>query len=29
MNQQELQEFRYASYTILLVLWLMLVYYAC
>ncbi|GIV53387.1 MAG: hypothetical protein KatS3mg038_3908 [Candidatus Kapaibacterium sp.] len=29
MNQQELQEFREASYTILLILWTMLIYYAC
>ncbi|GIV51814.1 MAG: hypothetical protein KatS3mg038_3733 [Candidatus Kapaibacterium sp.] len=29
MNEREQQEFREASYTILLILWTMLIYYAC
>lgn len=29
VTEQEQQEFREASYTILLILWTMLIYYAC
>ncbi|GIV50659.1 MAG: hypothetical protein KatS3mg038_2511 [Candidatus Kapaibacterium sp.] len=29
MNEREQQEFREASYTILLIMWTMLIYYAC